>query len=52
MATVEYVEGLYWYTAGETREVGGVTHVRYLFDEASSDETEGTADQQAESRQL
>lgn len=52
MALVERTEAILWYTAGESREVGGVLHVRYTFDAKDSDTLVGAADPDAETREL
>ncbi len=41
MATFGGQDRLFWYTAEDSREVQGVPHVRYRWDERDSDETQG-----------
>ena len=52
VALVEGTESLFWYVAGERRELNGGWVVRYGFDQDGSDPLEGAADQDAESRSL
>ncbi|MDQ1577012.1 MAG: hypothetical protein QOH55_2162 [Microbacteriaceae bacterium] len=44
VAAVEGLESLFWYNAGETREIQGELHVRYTFDAPHSDSSESDRD--------
>jgi len=37
MAAVDGTESIFWYAAGETREIEGELHVKYAFDARDSD---------------
>jgi hypothetical protein len=52
MALVERTEAILWYVQQDTRDVGGLLHVRYAFDAGDSDTLVGAADPDAESREL
>ena len=52
MALVERTEAILWYAQQDSRDVGGVLHVRYGFDADDSDTLVGAADPDAESREL
>lgn len=47
LASVGGAESLYWYVAGETREIEGELHVKYTFDPRDSDPV--TADEEDDS---
>jgi hypothetical protein len=47
IAAVGGAESLYWYTAGDTREIEGELHVTYSFDRSDSDPV--TADEEDDS---
>lgn len=49
MGLVERTEVILWYRAQESRDIGGVLHVRYAFDRDGSDTLPGQADQDARS---
>jgi hypothetical protein len=44
VAAVEGLESLFWYVAGETREIQGELHVNYSFDAPDSDPVEADPD--------
>jgi hypothetical protein len=44
VAAVEGLESLFWYVAGETREIQGELHVSYSFDAPDSDPVESIPD--------
>jgi hypothetical protein len=44
VAAVEGLESLFWYVAGETREIQGELHVNYTFDAPDSDPVEADPD--------
>lgn len=50
LASVSGAESLYWYTAGDAREVDGEMHVHYKFDRSDSDPV--TADEEDDSLRL
>ena len=52
MGLVERTEVILWYRAQDSRDVGGVLHVRYAFDRDDSDTLPGDADQDARSIEL
>jgi hypothetical protein len=52
IALVERTEAILWYVQQDSRDVGGVLHVRYAFDADDSDTLVGAADPDAESREL
>jgi hypothetical protein len=49
---VDRSEAIFWYAARDSRDVGGVRHVRYAFDPDDSDTLPGAADPDAETREL
>ncbi len=44
VAAVEGLESLFWYVAGEARDIQGELHVRYSFDAPDSDPVESDPD--------
>jgi hypothetical protein len=44
VAAVEGLESLFWYNAGESREIQGELHVQYTFDAPDSDPVEAVRD--------
>jgi hypothetical protein len=44
VAAVEGLESLFWYVAGEAREIQGELHVSYRFDAPDSDPVESDPD--------
>jgi hypothetical protein len=52
IALVERTEAILWYVQQDSREVGGVLHVRYAFDAGDSDTLVGAADPDAETREI
>jgi len=40
MAAIDSAESIFWYVAGDTREIDGELHVRYSFDPRESDPTQ------------
>jgi hypothetical protein len=49
---VDRTEAIFWYVAQDSRDVGGVQHVRYAFDAEDSDTLPGASDPDAETREL
>ena len=47
VAAVEGLESLFWYVAGEEREVNGERHVSYHFDAPDSDPVEAEKDEES-----
>ncbi|THG28621.1 hypothetical protein [Naasia lichenicola] len=46
ISLVDGIEAIFWYNAGETREIEGELHVSYTFDARDSDPTQsGDADE-------
>jgi hypothetical protein len=52
LALVNRSEAILWYVAQDSRDVGGVLHVRYAFDADDSDTLAGSADPDAETREI
>jgi hypothetical protein len=52
LGLVDRSEAIFWYAARDSRDVGGVLHVRYAFDAKDSDTLPGAADPDAETREL
>lgn len=47
VAAVEGLESLFWYVAGEEREINGEKHVSYHFDAPDSDPVEADKDEES-----
>ena len=52
LASMEGAESLFWYIAGDTREVDGELHVQYRFDPRDSDQIDGDDPNDQESLNL
>ena len=52
LASMEGAESLFWYIAGDTREVEGELHVQYRFDRRDSDPIDGDDPNDQESLNL
>ncbi len=47
VAAIEGLESLFWYVAGEEREVNGEKYVQYHFDAPDSDPVEGDKEEES-----
>jgi hypothetical protein len=47
VAAVDGLESLFWYVAGEEREIGGEKYVKYHFDSPDSDPFESDEEQES-----
>jgi hypothetical protein len=52
IALVERSEAILWYVQQDSRDVGGLLHVRYAFDAGDSDTLVGAADPDSETREI